>query len=170
MTSEPAMSEPESFTFDDDGRIPNSAHPLLVYRGALPADAAEMERRFAAHGWSGGWRNGIHPFHHFHSTAHEVLGIAAGTAAVRFGGPEGRTVSVGAGDVVVIPAGVAHCRESASGDLFVVGAYPGGADYDLRRGAAAEHEEMLRNTRRVGLPEQDPVHGRGGPLLRLWKG
>jgi uncharacterized protein YjlB len=179
MTSKSATSKsaigkpaaaPEAVTFADDGRFPNSSLPLLVYRGALPADPATMERRFAAHGWSGGWRDGIFPFHHFHSTAHEVLGIAAGSAEVRFGGPQGRTVAVQAGDVVVIPAGVAHCRERASSDLLVVGAYPGGTDYDTRRGDPGEHAEVLRNIARVGRPEQDPVQGGEGALLRLWGG
>jgi uncharacterized protein YjlB len=165
-----ATPKPETYAFADDGRIPNSRLPLLVYRQALPADPAAMERAFAEHGWGGGWRNGIYPFHHFHSTAHEVLGIARGEAAVRFGGPKGSTVTVRAGDVVVIPAGVAHCKERDSGDLLVVGAYPGGADYDLRRGDPAEHDEAASNAARVGVPEQDPVSGRDGPLLRLWAG
>ena len=78
---------PETYLFEDDGGIPNSRLALLVYRQALPADPAAMETRFAAHDWSGGWRNGIYPFHHFHSTAHEVLEIAHGSAEVMFGGP-----------------------------------------------------------------------------------
>lgn len=167
MQPDPARS-PETYSFQDDGRFPNSRLPLLVYRRALPADPAAIEQAFAAHGWSGGWRNGIYPFHHFHSTAHEVLGIARGSAEVTFGGPNGRTASVNAGDVVVIPAGVAHCRQSASSDLLVVGAYPGGADYDLRRGDSAEHDEVVASVARVPLPEQDPVCGADGPLLRLW--
>jgi uncharacterized protein YjlB len=57
---------PETYVFEDDGRIPNSRLPVLVYRQALPADPAAMERRFAANEWSNGWRNGIYPFHHFH--------------------------------------------------------------------------------------------------------
>ena len=77
-------------------------------------------------------------------------------------------VTVNAGDVVVIPAGVGHCNKGHSGDLLVVGAYPGGSDYDLRRGNSAEHDEVVRNIARVGLPKQDPVAARDGPLLRLW--
>ena len=167
MTNEPS---PETFAFADDGRFPNSALPLLLYRRAVPADPAAIERVFAAHGWSGGWRDGIFPFHHFHSTAHEVLGIAAGQAEVCFGGPHGRVVAVQAGDVVVIPAGVAHCRRSASSDLLVVGAYPGGAPYDTRRGEPGEHDDVVRNLADVAAPEQDPVYGREGPLLRVWGG
>ena len=34
------MTEPLTFLFDDDGAIPNSSLPLLVYRAALPADCA----------------------------------------------------------------------------------------------------------------------------------
>lgn len=162
------MDQPETYVFEDDGGFPNSPLPLLLYRGALPADPAAMERRFAAHGWSGAWRDGIYPFHHFHSNAHEVLGIAAGHAVVRFGGPRGRTLAVAAGDVVVIPAGVGHCRLEASDDFLVVGAYPGGAEYDIRRGDPAEHAEVVRTIAHVPLPAADPVGGAEGALRRLW--
>ena len=114
----------ETYRFADDGQIPNSALPLLVYRQALTGDglAGAFERRFAANDWRGAWRNGIYDFHHFHSTSHEVLGIAAGEALVRFGGTHGQSVAVVAGDVVAIPAGVGHCLERGSRDLLVVGA------------------------------------------------
>jgi uncharacterized protein YjlB len=164
------MSDPETHLFADDGRFPNSALPLLVYRRALPPDPAAMERAFAAHGWSNAWRDGIFPYHHFHSIAHEVLGIAAGEARVAFGGPSGRDVTVRAGDVVVIPAGVAHRKVGGSADLLVVGAYPGGSDYDVRRGDPAEHEAAARAIAAVPLPDSDPVSGRDGPLRRLWAG
>ena len=32
------MTEPLTFVFNDDGAIPNSALPLLVYRAAVPAE------------------------------------------------------------------------------------------------------------------------------------
>jgi len=163
------MSAPETYRFDDDGGVPNSPMPLLVYRGGVPADAAKIERIFAANGWSGGWRNGIFPFHHFHSTAHEVLGIAKGRARVRFGGPGGRSVEVAAGDVVVIPAGVGHCREDASADLLVVGAYPGGSSYDTCRPDPSAIERVRRNVAGVGVPQQDPVEGAAGSLTIMWQ-
>jgi uncharacterized protein YjlB len=159
---------PESVTFADDGRIPNSRLPLLLYKSALPADPAAMERHFAAEGWTNGWRDGIFPYHHFHSIAHEVLGIVSGTALVRFGGEGGTDLPVAAGDVVVIPAGVGHCRREASPDLLVVGAYPGGADWDVCRGEPADHDRVRANIAAVPLPATDPVHGAHGPLCRLW--
>ena len=162
------MTEPETHVFDPDGQFPNSTLPLLVYRAALPADAAAMEQRFAEHGWGGGWRDGIFPFHHFHSDAHEVLGIAHGSARVAFGGPNGATVAVSAGDVVVIPAGVAHCNQGDSGDLLVVGAYPGGGAFDTKRGDPGEYAAALRTSAAVSLPASDPVDGADGALLKLW--
>jgi len=162
------MPDPETHRFADDGRFPNSALPLLVYRGALPADPAAMERAFAANDWSNSWRNGIFTYHHFHSTAHEVLGIAAGEVRVAFGGPTGQEVTVRAGDVVVIPAGVAHRNMGRSADLLVVGAYPGGSDYDIRRGDPAEHATALRAIAALPLPRSDPVAGPDGGLARLW--
>src|SRR5579862_9121734 len=108
----------ETHLFADDGIVPNNpVLPLVLYRGALGSDgdlALRCERMFAANGWPGAWRNGIYGHHHYHSTAHEVLGIARGSARVRLGGEHGATVELRAGDVVVIPAGVAHKRECAS--------------------------------------------------------
>ncbi|MCL2428573.1 MAG: hypothetical protein FWD12_05010 [Alphaproteobacteria bacterium] len=161
-------TEPATFVFDDDGRIPNSRLPLLLYRRALVADAAAMERVLFQRGWSNSWRDGIFDYHHFHSIAHEVLGIAAGRATVAFGGQAGRVLTVEAGDVVVIPAGVGHCNRGQSSDLLVVGAYPGGAGYDICRGDPADHARALAAIRRVALPERDPVSGGEAPLRRLW--
>lgn len=162
------MIQLESYSFSDDGWFPNSPLPLLVYRGALPADATAMELRFSTSGWSNAWRNGIFGYHHFHSIAHEVLGIAAGEVDVEFGGPGGQAVEVRAGDIVIIPAGVGHRNIGQTSDLLVVGAYPGGADYDTRRGDPDEHGIMLRNIAAVALPDCDPVFGSEGPLHRLW--
>ena len=87
---------------------------------------------------------------------------------MRFGGEGGRVLEVQAGDVVVIPAGVGHQNLGASGDLLVVGAYPGGADFDLCRGEADERPRVLDNISQVPLPAADPVYGADGPLLGKW--
>jgi uncharacterized protein YjlB len=169
QTSEPHTVEPLAFTFDDDGAIPNSRLPLLVYRDAVPADAAGIERLFAANRWPPAWRDGVHRFHHFHSTAHEVLGVARGEAAVLFGGPHGKVLTVRAGDVVVVPAGVGHCNQGQSSDLLIVGAYPdNGPGPDLRRGKPAEHDAAARSVTAVPTPAADPVAGVDGALSRLW--
>jgi uncharacterized protein YjlB len=163
------MTEPDTFVFADDGAIPNSRLPLLVYRQAVPADAAAIERIFTANRWPAAWRSGVHPFHHFHSDAHEVLGVAAGESQVQFGGPHGQVLTVRAGDVVVVPAGVGHCRQSESDGLVIVGAYPDNSmHHDLRRGDPAEHVEVVHNVGTVPLPPADPVLGADGPLPRIW--
>jgi uncharacterized protein YjlB len=161
--------EPETFTFTGDGSIPNSPLPVLVYRELeLARDPATAERAFAASNWRGAWRDGIYSFHHFHSTAHEVLAVVAGHATVTLGGPDGQTFKVGRGDVLVLPAGTGHRNEGADGDLLVVGAYPGGMAWDLRRGEPDEYDEVLANIAAVPLPDTDPVKGAAGPLTRLW--
>ncbi|MEJ0017376.1 MAG: cupin domain-containing protein [Acetobacteraceae bacterium] len=165
------MTEPQTFTFADDGGVPNSKLPLLVYRQAVPADPAAIERLFTANRWPAAWRDQVHPFHHFHSDAHEVLGVASGSAKVLFGGPGGQVLDVSAGDVVVVPAGVGHCNVGKSADLLIVGAYPDNAEgRDLRRGNPVEHEEVVRNIAHVKLPDADPVTGANGPLVRIWAG
>ncbi|HEY0181371.1 MAG TPA: cupin domain-containing protein [Rhodopila sp.] len=161
--------EPLEFTFSDDGAIPNSRLPLLVYRDAVPADPVAIERLFEANRWPPAWRNGVYPFHHFHSNAHEVLGIARGEVSVQFGGPGGEVLTVRAGDVVVVPAGVGHCNQAQSDDLLIVGAYPdNGPGPDLRRGDAGEHAAAVRAVAAVAVPRADPVAGVSGPLPTLW--
>ena len=163
------MTEPLSFTFDDDGSIPNSALPLLVYRNAVPTDAAAIERVFTANRWPPAWRNGVHPFHHFHSTAHEVLGVARGEASILFGGPGGTVLLVQAGDAVVVPAGVAHCNQRQSSDLLIVGAVPRErAQPGSARGEPREYDAAKRAVESVPLPAEDPIGGTAGALPQLW--
>jgi uncharacterized protein YjlB len=163
----------KTFLLKDDGHIPNNPLlPLLVYEGVLQlseADpAAVCERVFSANGWGSGWRNGIYSFHHYHSTAHEVLAVASGTARVQFGGESGPLIEVQTGDVVLIPAGVGHKNLGASRDLLVVGAYPPGQRWDLCRGTPDERPWALENIARVPLPTTDPVYGKQGPLTTHW--
>ena len=159
---------PETYVLDGDGRFPNSRLPALVYRRALPSDSGAMTDAFAANGWSNGWLDGIFTYHHFHSVAHEVLGMASGSVRVTLGGPSGPTVGLEAGDVVVIPAGVAHRSMGQSGRLAVVGAYPGGADWDVKRGEPGEYDAVAEVAAAVSPAVTDPVRGGDGALRRLW--
>ncbi|MBX9702016.1 MAG: cupin domain-containing protein, partial [Acetobacteraceae bacterium] len=131
--------DPELIRLADDGAIPNNPRlPALLWRGALPATAGPeaAEALFARNGWPPAWRNGIHPWQHFHPDAHEALAIVRGQARVQLGGRSGPVTSLTAGDVVALPAGVGHCRLEGSADLLVVGAYPPGASVGTSREAA----------------------------------
>ncbi len=171
----PPLEEKQVFArvLSDDGIIPNNRLPLLIYSGALPpkekSDAETAERVLGTNRWGGMWRNGIFTFHHYHSTAHEVLVVFAGSAEVQLGGEHGITRKVTAGDVIIIPAGVAHKNLGASKDFAVVGAYPSGQSWDLCYGKRAERPRVDRNIAAVPLPSSDPIFGAAGPLLNHWR-
>lgn len=157
----------------DDGTFPNNEIlSLLVYQSAVTLPdrdpAALFEEVFSANQWGGSWRNGIYGFHHYHSTAHEVLGVYGGSAKIQLGGEKGIIATVNPGDVVIIPAGVAHKNLGASPDFRVVGAYPRGQRPDMCYGKSGERPQADQNIARVTLPTLDPVYGDHGPLIEYW--
>ncbi|RYD25015.1 MAG: hypothetical protein EOP87_25155 [Verrucomicrobiaceae bacterium] len=163
----------ETRLFPEDGRTPNNPSlPLVVMRRTAAVSAQDpavwFEDTFTSHGWSGTWRWTVYPYHHFHSTNHEVLGVFRGDAILMLGGEHGAEFKVSAGDVIILPAGTGHMRVHCSDDFQVVGAYPGGREPDLLlpgTTTAAVRERVAG----VPLPHQDPVHGGRGVLLDLWK-
>jgi uncharacterized protein YjlB len=157
-----------SFVFHDDGTYPNNSLPLVFMKSAGATDPSTIEKIFHENNWVNSWRNGLYSFHHYHSTAHEALGIYSGWVKAQLGGPGGKIVTVEAGDVVIIPAGVAHKNIDQSPDFKVVGAYPIGQNPDMKYGKPGERPEADQNIQSVDLPEHDPVYGPTGPLMELW--
>jgi uncharacterized protein YjlB len=157
--------------FAADGWVPNNPRlPLLFYRGAIRGEgrdpAATFEDAFRRNGWPPEWRNGVYSFHHYHSTAHEILGFVTGTARLLLGGPNGLEITVHPGDCALLPAGTGHCRLEGSADFLVVGGYPPNQPWDLRREAISEAAK--REMAKVRFPNSDPVLGSTGPLLEFW--
>lgn len=155
--------------------FPNSTLPLLIYKKLFNAGkqakkaASQLQQLMHKHNWRNAWTNGIYFFHHYHSNTHECLAIAAGTARVIFGGPGGRSIMVKKGDLLVIPAGLAHKCTKASEDFVCVGAYPGGKQYDTNLGTKEELEKAKPRLKKLTIPAKDPAFGKEGFLNSFWK-
>jgi uncharacterized protein YjlB len=172
------FSDVLTFQFGDAGSIPNNAKlAVLVYKrvaeaphqGDAEALAKWFEQTWPQHGWYAAWRYGVYDFPHYHSTAHEVLGVYAGHASLRLGAEKGATLVVEAGDMIILPAGTGHQNLGSSSDFHVVGGYPEHQKADLLRGRPDERPAADQRIARVPLPRGDPVSGADGVLTKLWR-
>ncbi|KAH8655440.1 hypothetical protein BX600DRAFT_469651 [Xylariales sp. PMI_506] len=184
------LSVPEQHYAKRTPFCPNNPLPVLVYRGVLPVhDEASVSEALQRHGWvkKGCW--GTITTRHFHPNTHECYGIFQGSSELVFGqggadDPEaGVKCRVQAGDVVVVPAGVAHASvspEDHSPDPVTgekppryryIGVYPGDAPHwrnEFGKTPLRVDDDLFAEVAAVPIPS-DPVHGAGGPLPEIWK-
>ena len=173
MMLKPAPQKIPAFLIPDNGIFPNSVLPVLLYKTVihLPNDHSPklIETVFENNSWSNSWRNGIFTYNHYHSITHEVLGIYSGDCHVLLGGDRGIQLLLEKGDVLLIPAGVAHRNIGASIDFKCIGAYPKGKDFDINLGKSGERPRTDQNIKKVPIPKTDPVYGAAGCLSQYWK-
>lgn len=106
---------------------------------------------------------------HFHSTTHEVLCVGSGKARLCFGGednPERVEPTVETGDMMVLPAGMAHRLVEDYGRFEMVGCYPKGYDWDMCYGREGE-DAKVESIQEVKWFARDPIYGDQGPVLDL---
>jgi uncharacterized protein YjlB len=165
------MKNYKTFYFADDGVIPNSHLPVIVYYSATgdAVNAEWFEKKFKQNNWTNNWRDIILTYDHFHSNTHEVLAVGSGNVTLQIGGSSGQVIELSVGNVLIIPAGVGHCAISNQTNYQIVGGYPDGNSWDLCTGLAEERKQVLENIAKVGIPTADPIFGSYGMLLDLWK-
>jgi uncharacterized protein YjlB len=75
---------------------------------------------------------------------------------------------VEAGDVMIVPAGVAHrLLEDQRGGFTMVGSYPKGKNWDMCYGGGDENEDEIRSAiSQLNWFDQDPIYGRDGPAIQ----
>lgn len=216
------MVEVRQYHLQPTKRIPNSHYPLLHYKGVL-ADKANCEAGkaydlFTNNGWKVNWifRYGDTQMSHYHSRSHECMAVLTGNATIRFGAADtsndmqantygadfekgGVELQAEAGDVFLIPAGVAHkthrtspqapfvllspghakgieaedprkaLQELELDGFTMLGAYPVGADWDFIE-SCTDRKDWER-TWAIPKPDLDPVLGNSSAgIAGLWKG
>ncbi|KAF3041916.1 hypothetical protein E8E12_007106 [Didymella heteroderae] len=153
--------------------LPNTTphgHPLLIYHSCFPSStaASSLESHLPTNGISPQWRYTMYTTSHYHSTTHEILCIIRGRAILLFGGEQnpGRVEQeVKVGDVVVVPAGVAHrLLEDMDGGFEMLGSYPKGCNWDMCYGEKGE-EDKANSISSVAWLDKDPLYGDDGPVL-----
>lgn len=145
----------------DDGTFPNNLHyPTILLKSPFCGTEKEAENLIVAGGWTRPWAWGIFPYHHYHSTAWELLLCVRGQAEVKLGGETGPIVSIQKGDLVYIPPGFAHKQIESSGGFTLLGAYPTvgcTGPVDVLRGVPTARERA--NIDACVPPQTDPILG-----------
>jgi uncharacterized protein YjlB len=156
----------------DNRAFPGSQLPVLHYKKVLNMPfflpGLFIRRLFARNNWRNFWRSGVLDYNHYHSVTHEVLAIIRGKAKILLGGNHGKTITVEKGDVLIIPAGVAHRNLNGDKTLVCIGAYPNGKEYDMKYGRVGERPAADKNIEKVPLPPRDPVFGVRGGIKNYW--
>lgn len=202
--------------------VPNSPQPLLHYPGffasAEKCSAKKANETFQENGWETQWifRYGQTQRSHYHSGVHECMAVLSGTATIRFGVADtsedmrentfgsareegGIELQARAGDVFILPAGLAHKTYNtqpsaeftlltpgdghhiAGGDVAkaleetklsgftMIGAYPRGSGY-WNSQKGGEDSGAYEKIWAVPKPEADPLIGKLPQGLEgLWK-
>jgi uncharacterized protein YjlB len=155
------MKNPELIYIAPTSEFPSNVLPVVLYCDALHLppllQARYVKHLFKQHGWNNSWTSGVFTYHHYHSITHEVLGFIEGSTTLLLGGEEGRQIRVHRGDVLIIPAGVAHKNLEEENQVTCIVAYPDG-----------ERPGTDRNIAAVPLPAQDPLYGAGEGICRAW--
>ena len=168
----------QAFFFADNGAVPNSCLPVLLYNDVFSEDEGgislvkkHIERHTLRNGWRVDWVdvNAVYRYTHYHSTAHEILAVIDEVAELRLGGSNGKELKVGPGDLIAIPAGVAHRRISGNKYFQVAGLYPFGQQWDMLRQTRTDYKVANQNLSKVSLPAADPFYGKDGPLMKYWR-
>lgn len=155
-----------------NGFFPNNPRfPLLLYKQTfvLTNQPQAIQELLQQNHWGKSWIGSLYDYHHYHSTTHEVLVMIEGEGTVQFGGDKGKIYEVHQGDVVIIPAGVAHKGLRLSRGFKCIGAYARDVDFDMNYGKAEEHPNVDEHIKDAGLPASDPVFGVHGLLFDYWK-
>lgn len=89
----------------------------------------------------------------------EALGIARRESRVRFGGKNGGTYTLKAGDVAMLPAGTGRddfgaCAPAGTSDECTI---------------VADRPRARKSIPKAPSARKDPIYGMGGPLSNLWK-
>ncbi|KAL1887218.1 hypothetical protein Sste5346_010355 [Sporothrix stenoceras] len=165
----PAPYDSRRYVLPATARIPNSQFPLVHYKGVFASEvaaspsatAAAAYARFAANGWRTNWifRYGDTQRSHYHR-AHECMVVLTGTATIRFGVADtaddldanthghawedgGLELQAEAGDVFLLPAGLAH-KTYATQPRAAFQLLTPGDGHSLGPGTLDEHAVTLR--------------------------
>ncbi|SJZ45281.1 Uncharacterized protein YjlB [Sediminibacterium ginsengisoli] len=165
--------ETHTYQLQDNGIFPNSTLPVVHYRNAIELSffrpAHQLGKLFNMNGWSNQQDGGIFTYHHYHSNTHEVIGVYKGKTFVLLGGENGKQIVVHKGDILVIPAGVAHRNMGREKDACCITAYPDGKDYDIHTGEAGERPAADQRIAAVDLPAADPLLGEDQGICAIWR-
>jgi uncharacterized protein YjlB len=161
----------EQYQLSGCPRFPGNTLPVLHYKNVLSQGflwVFKTKQLLSKHKWHRSHVQGLLTYSHYHSNAHEALVVLKGNTRMQLGGDTGITVSIGTGDVLVIPAGTVHKNLGDEYAVKCLSAYHNGTEPDINCGHPCERPVADRTIEKVLLPQADPIFGTNGPLTAEW--
>ncbi|CAH0051420.1 unnamed protein product [Clonostachys solani] len=126
------MAKMELVRLESTKYVPNSTFPVIIYRNVLPVpdDQDAVKALLNGNGFRVDGFFGPYGLRHYHSNTHETYAFTAGQSTIILGRSEspddenGTEIQVSKGDVLIIPAGTAHCNKTSSDDFLYAASYP----------------------------------------------
>jgi len=151
----------EAFILPERDWLPDDlTFPVVHYSGVAQADCETtgkaFENAFARNAWPPQWHDGVYDYRRCHSTAHEVLGVPAGSATLTLDGLDGGMCRLNRAMRSHWNGTLQHHDER---QLPGGGRISGRTGPDMPRGPTEEARKRMAS---LPLPHSDPITGGTG--------
>ncbi|WP_017348201.1 cupin domain-containing protein [Pantoea sp. A4] len=137
--------------------------PVVHFRRALPDDP--LKAKLQRSGWRMQWQGQPFAKPYFHSQAHVLHVVTAGTGVMQTGGEKGKQVQLRQGDLLFLPAGTGQQLLSADPRFQTQAWYPEKQSWDVCRSALSASAQCRQSATKLSAASRKMMQAFGTQFL-----